>query len=588
MTDELSGPQGRVSRHELAQLSQATSAAQMVVDGELRITYVNATAADLLRRHRDEIRKRWASFDPDRLVGQCVDVFHQDPRRIRALLAEPGRLPHRAEIDLGALAFLLSIHARRDRLGRPSGFLLEWTDVTELRDQRAREQAIDRVRAVIEFGLDGTILSANEIFQRMVGCSAAELRGRNDRDFVPADERDGADYRQFWERLRRGEPNAGPFRRMTQSGATLWLQANYNPVLNRRGQPVKIITYATDITDQVEMSQALDAVVRESQEVVKAAIAGDLRPRVGTEGRRRYVLALAACTNDLLDQMQRIVTQITHVADQVESGAREIARGNADLSSRTEQQAASLEEMASSMEQMTSTVRGTAENAAQASELAVAATDQAERGRSVVEAAVAAMDGINQSSRRIADIIGVIDEIAFQTNLLALNAAVEAARAGDQGRGFAVVASEVRTLAGRSATAAREIKALITDSVQKVGEGTDLVNASGRALADIGTAIKRVTAVVAEIADASREQAAGIEEVNKAVTQMDDTTQQNAALVEQATAASASIVERTTQLTGLVARFQAPSTARGTPPAQPPAASPPAVASAPPKRRHAG
>ncbi|MBS0396937.1 MAG: PAS domain-containing protein, partial [Proteobacteria bacterium] len=348
MIDISSGPQGRVRRHELAQLSQATSAALMIVDLEFRITYANATAAGLLRHHRDELRKLWPSFDPDRLVGMCVDAFHRDPGRIRALLAEPGRLPYRAEIDLGPLAFLLSIHARRDRLGRPSGFLLEWTEVTELRDQRAREQAIDRVRAVIEFDLDGTILSGNEIFQRLVGCTAAELRGRNDRDFVAAEERDGPEYREFWARLRRGEPNAGQFRRVSQSGATVWLQANYNPILNRRGQPVKIITYATDITDQVEMSQALDAVVRESQEVVKAAIAGDLRPRVGTQGRRRYVLALATCTNDLLDQMQRLVDAIASVASEVETGAREIASGNSNLSSRTEQQAASLEQTASS------------------------------------------------------------------------------------------------------------------------------------------------------------------------------------------------------------------------------------------------
>ncbi len=196
------------------------------------------------------------------------------------------------------------------------------------------------------------------------------------------------------------------------------------------------------------------------------------------------------------------------------------------------------------MEEMASTVKQTADNAAQANQLAIDACAQAEQGGAVVGAAVDAMSGINTSSNKIADIIGVIDEIAFQTNLLALNAAVEAARAGEQGRGFAVVASEVRSLAGRSATAAKEIKALIQDSVSRVSEGSRLVDESGRTLDGIVTAVKKVSTIVAEIASASREQSIGIDQVNKAVMQMDEGTQQNAALVEQAAASSESIVEQ--------------------------------------------
>ncbi|HUQ10310.1 MAG TPA: methyl-accepting chemotaxis protein, partial [Steroidobacteraceae bacterium] len=211
---------------------------------------------------------------------------------------------------------------------------------------------------------------------------------------------------------------------------------------------------------------------------------------------------------------------------------------------------------ASSMEQMTSTVKQTADNAGQANQLAMAARVQAEKGGSVVSSAVAAMAGINDSSKKIADIIGVIDEIAFQTNLLALNAAVEAARAGEQGRGFAVVATEVRNLAGRSATAAKEIKALIVDSVSKVEEGSKLVDESGKTLEEIVNSVKKVTDIVAEIAAASREQSSGIEQVNKAIMQMDSTTQQNAALVEQAAAASQAIVEQAQALSGLVGRYE--------------------------------
>jgi methyl-accepting chemotaxis protein len=208
------------------------------------------------------------------------------------------------------------------------------------------------------------------------------------------------------------------------------------------------------------------------------------------------------------------------------------------------------------MEQMTSTVKQTADNAGQANQLALAARQQAEKGGAVVNTAVAAMGGINAASKKIADIIGVIDEIAFQTNLLALNAAVEAARAGEQGRGFAVVATEVRNLAGRSATAAKEIKALIQDSVAKVEEGSRLVDESGRTLEEIVNAVKKVTDIVAEIAAASREQSSGIEQVNKAVMQMDEGTQQNAALVEQAAAASQAIVEQAQSLNALVCAYR--------------------------------
>jgi methyl-accepting chemotaxis protein len=241
----------------------------------------------------------------------------------------------------------------------------------------------------------------------------------------------------------------------------------------------------------------------------------------------------------------------------VRTGVEEISAGNANLSQRTDEQASSLEETAASMEQMASSVRQTADNAAQANQLAIAACQQAEKGGAVVTSAIEAMGGIDAASAKISDIIGVIDAIAFQTNLLALNAAVEAARAGEQGRGFAVVASEVRNLAGRSATAAKEIRTLIQDSVVRVGEGSRLVNESGRTLTEIVTAVKKAADIVAEIAAASREQSSGVEQVNRAVGQMEAVTQQNAALVEEAAASGESIVEQVKALNAMIARYKA-------------------------------
>ncbi len=264
---------------------------------------------------------------------------------------------------------------------------------------------------------------------------------------------------------------------------------------------------------------------------------------------------LLRAMQDMDNKLSDIVGTVRLGADSVGSAARQISSGNDDLSQRTQEQASALEETASSMEEMTATVKQNADNARQASQLATGARDQADRGGAIVGRAVGAMGEISQSSKRIADIIDVIDEIAFQTNLLALNAAVEAARAGEQGRGFAVVASEVRNLAQRSATAAKEIKDLINDSVAKVNAGTELVDASGKSLHEIVASVKRVADIVAEISAASEEQASGIDQVNTAITQMDTTTQQNAALVEEAAAASKAMEQQAQVLVEKISFF---------------------------------
>ncbi|EFH2687576.1 methyl-accepting chemotaxis protein II [Escherichia coli] len=267
--------------------------------------------------------------------------------------------------------------------------------------------------------------------------------------------------------------------------------------------------------------------------------------------------SLVAPMNRLIDSIRHIAGgDVRNGANAIYSGASEIATGNNDLSSRTEQQAASLEETAASMEQLTATVKQNAENARQASHLALSASETAQRGGKVVDNVVQTMRDISTSSQKIADIISVIDGIAFQTNILALNAAVEAARAGEQGRGFAVVAGEVRNLAQRSAQAAREIKSLIEDSVGKVDVGSTLVESAGETMAEIVSAVTRVTDIMGEIASASDEQSRGIDQVGLAVAEMDRVTQQNAALVEESAAAAAALEEQASRLTEAVAVFR--------------------------------
>ena len=446
-----------------------------------------------------------------------------------------------------------------DASGKPFKVVKYATDVTaqKLRsaDFEGQLAAIGKAQAVIEFSLDGRILQANDNFLNTLGYALEEIKGQHHRMFVTPTQRDSVEYRMFWDKLGRGEYDAGQYLRLGKGGREIWIQASYNPIFDMNGRPFKVVKYATDVTAQVLANRATQAAVQETQEVVSAAKEGNLTRRVAVDGKSGAIGELCGGVNSLVDKLASVVGQIKESAQAINTAASEIASGNADLSARTEQQAASLEETASSMEELTSTVKQNAENARQANQLAIGAADVASRGGQVVSQVVNTMSAIHDSSKKIVDIISVIDGIAFQTNILALNAAVEAARAGEQGRGFAVVAAEVRSLAQRSAGAAKEIKTLINDSVEKVSNGTQLVEQAGKTMQEIVTSVKRVTDIMGEITAASQEQSSGIEQVNQAITQMDETTQQNAALVEEVSASAHSLEEQSTAQVAVVRGF---------------------------------
>ena len=309
------------------------------------------------------------------------------------------------------------------------------------------------------------------------------------------------------------------------------------------------------VAKEVEQAAKIEQFMLEAKRVLGNLAQGDLTDQLtnACEGNLEQV---KVSLNIAITKLRGTLTAVRESAESVTAGAEEIIKGNEDLSQRTSEQASSLEQTSTAMEEITSTVKQNADNAKQANQLAIAARDAANKGGAITSKAVEAMEEINQSSKKIADIITVIDEIAFQTNLLALNAAVEAARAGEHGRGFAVVATEVRNLAQRSATAAKEIKGLINESIQRVTDGSELVNRSGKTLAEIVSSVKRVTDMIAEISAASQEQAREIDQVNKTIMQMDEVTQQNAALVEETTSASQCMTEQAKELVDLVATFK--------------------------------
>lgn len=593
----------------------------MIADADNNITYANDGVLEMLRKAESDIRKDLPQFSSIGIIGSNIDIFHKNPAHQQHMLSNLTE-SHTGEINIGGRTFKLVASPIFDDKKKRLGTVVQWSDLTEelaqeaeakerieTESQLARENT--RIRLALDVATtnvmiadaDNEVIYVNQAVTSMLQSAEGDLRTALPR--FNATQVVGTNIDEFHQNPahQRGmlANLTSTYRtEITVAGRTFRLIAN--PIFNEQNERLGTVVEWLDRTEEV-------AVNLEIESILDASGSGDLAQRIDSTGKEGFFANLATGINGLLNTFQavtgdisrsvnalsngdltqtisadyegafgevkdginetvgklvEVVSEIKESSLHVKSSAEEIASGNTNLSQRTEEQAASLEEISSAMEEMTSTIQQNAENARQAEILAKSAREVAVTGGDVVSSAVIAMDAISDASKKISEIISVIDEIAFQTNLLALNASVEAARAGDQGRGFAVVADEVRNLAGRSATAAKEIKELIVDSSKKVEEGASLVNKSGETLQDIVTSVKKVTDIVSEISCATDEQAAGIDEVNKSIIQMDEMTQQNAALVEESAAASESLGEQARSLDQLMTFFNTGNATTGT------------------------
>ncbi|MFK5913915.1 MAG: methyl-accepting chemotaxis protein [Woeseiaceae bacterium] len=612
-------------KREVARLESAVQGSTsniMMCDADLNIVYANPSVVQMLKARQTELKAVWPGLDADNLVGQNIDQFHRNPAHQRGLLADASRLPARAEINVGEVTFEVNATYVSGPNGEYLGNMVEWKDLTETNKQL---QEVARLQSAVQGSTSNIMMcdaDLNIVFANPAVTDMFRLRQSSLRAIWPsldANNLVGQNIDQFHrnpahQRALLADASRLPAKAEITVGEVEF-EVNATFVSGPDGEYMGNMVEWKDITEEKDAE-------RQIQSLIDAAVEGKLDTRINAENYNGFMKSLGEGINSLMNavveplqegkrvmqslaegdltqtmkgefsgefaelrdaingsvtNLLNMVNDINEASGSISSGASEIASGNTDLSQRTEEQASSLEETASSMEEMTATVRQNADNARTANTLASTAREQAEKGGAVVSNAVSAMSEINSSSKKISDIIGVIDEIAFQTNLLALNAAVEAARAGEQGRGFAVVAGEVRNLAQRSAGAAKEIKSLINDSVEKVDEGSKLVDESGQTLGEIVEAVKKVGDIIAEIAAASQEQSTGIEEVNKAISQMDEMTQQNAALVEEAASASEAMEEQAKGMIELMDFFDT-GEQRAAPTRRAPASSAPAPA----------
>jgi methyl-accepting chemotaxis protein len=449
------------------------SVAMMMVDRDLKVRFVNDATRKLFAENAAVFRAVWPNFDPNAIVGSNIDMFHKNPQHQRRMLSDPSCLPHRTEITIGEFKFALNVSGVFDDQRNYIGNVLEWDNVTIARSNAGSLAALNRSQAIIEFGLDGKILTANENFLKTLGYSAEDIRGQHHSMFVDPAERAGMGYRAFWEKLARGEFDAGRYKRIGKGGREVWIQASYNPILDGNGKPFKVIKFATDITDQMDIAFK----VKEIANIVASA---------STEMRATA------------ESMARTAEDTTRQASVVANAAQVASNNVQSVSAAGEELSASISEIARQV--------------AESNTVTQSAVAEADRTSTAVQ-------GLAEAAKKIGNVVTLINNIAAQTKLLALNATIEAARAGEAGKGFAVVASEVKSLSDQTAKATDQISGQV--SAMQAATATSVT-----AINSIAETIRKVAEIATAIAGAVEEQSTATREIAINVVQAAESAQQ--------------------------------------------------------------
>ena len=526
---------------QLAAINKAQATIEFGLDG--KVLTANENFLNTLGYALDEIKGQHHSL--------FVDPVYRASPEYRQFWEKLGR----GEYDAGQYKRIgkggkevwieASYNPIMDAKGRPYKVVKYATDITAAKlraaDFEGQLKAVGKAQAVIEFSLDGKVLTANENFLNTLGYTLEEITGQHHSLFVDPVYRASPEYRMFWEKLGRGEFDAAQYKRVGKGGKEVWIQASYNPIFDMNGKPFKVVKYATDVTEQVMAARATQEVVEDVVRVVSALARGDLSQRIVKEYTGGFAQMKEAC-NTTVDALRTVIGEVNGAVEALTAASNQISATAQSLSQASSEQAASVEETSASLEEMTASISQNTENAKVTDGIATKASLEATEGGVAVTATASAM-------KSIAAKISIIDDIAYQTNLLALNAAIEAARAGEHGKGFAVVAAEVRKLAERSQVAAQEIGSV-------AGSSVELAEKAGKLLDHMVPNIKKTSDLVQEISAASEEQASGVKQINGAMTQLNKTTQTNAAASEELAATAEEMNGQVEQLQQSVSFFK--------------------------------
>ncbi|VVE74754.1 chemotaxis protein [Pandoraea anapnoica] len=563
---EIATPEFQMEQQELHAVTAALNRVQAVIEFDLqgRILHANENFLQTVGYRLDEIQGQHHRMfcEPDYTASNAYRDFWAKLGRGEFDSGEYKRLGKGGrEVWIRA-----SYNPVFDANGVAYKVIKFATDVTADRTRQAefegKVRAMDIAQAVIEFNLDGTVITANDNFLKTLGYSLDDIRGKHHRMFCEQDYSAGNEYRDFWAKLNRGEFDAGRYKRLGRGGREIWIQATYNPILDANGRPYKVVKFATDITQQVELEASVKRRAEDDQrkvalllDTVNRAAAGDLTGAITVNGTDP-IDQLADGIRHMMDDLRGVIGKVVNSAGEFSGASRDIADRANTVATGAQALGATVEEMNASIEELTASINSIADNTKGADQLAKSTQQEAETGSRAIARSIEAMELINKSSEDISEIVKVIGEIAGQTNLLAFNAAIEAARAGEHGLGFSVVADEVRKLAERSSQATKEISKLINESTKRVSQGSDVSRQAGEAFEKIVSGVSRTTQAISEISCAAEEQLVAAREVSLAIQHVAEETEKSAGACETIAQATTGLNQGAEELDHTVSRFK--------------------------------